>query len=97
LSSGPHYNPFNKAHGDISAKVRHVGDYGNIVADASGNIKATFQDTVSKLSGRYSIIGRTLVLHAGEDDLGLVDNNGSRTTGNSGGRITCAVIGIWDH
>lgn len=36
---------------------------------------------------------RTIVVHAGEDDLGLVDNPDSKLTGNAGGRAGCGVIG----
>ena len=46
------------------------------------------------LYGPDSIIGRALVIHAGEDDLGLVDNAGSRSMGNAGPRIACCTIGI---
>jgi len=49
----------------------------------------------SKFSyGPFGIIGRTLVLHQLEDDLGLVGNEGSRASGNSGRRIACGVVGI---
>jgi Cu-Zn family superoxide dismutase len=96
-SSGPHFNPQNKTHGDISAAVRHVGDYGNIVADSNGNIVVTFNDTVSKLYGPMGIIGRTIVLHQDQDDLGLGNNTGSFTTGNAGARVACGVIGILNN
>ena len=35
-----------------------------------------------------------MVLHQLEDDLGLVDNAGSKITGNAGSRIACGIIGI---
>lgn len=31
----------------------------------------------------------------GTDDLGTQDNEGSRTTGNAGGRAACGVIGAY--
>jgi Cu-Zn family superoxide dismutase len=86
----------NKTHGDISAVTRHVGDYGNIVTDANGNIITSFNDTVSTLYGPFGVIGRTLVLHQLQDDLGLVNNTGSLATGNAGARIACAVIGFFN-
>ncbi|MCJ1376016.1 Superoxide dismutase [Cu-Zn] [Loxospora ochrophaea] len=37
---------------------------------------------------------RTVVVHAGKDDLGKGDHPDSKTTGNAGGRPACGVIGI---
>lgn len=91
-----HFNPEGLDHGDITAKIRHVGDYGNVVADAKGFILATFTDQISKLYGPYGVLGRTIVLHQLEDDLGLQNNTGSKTTGNAGARIACGVIGLMD-
>ncbi len=93
-SAGVPFNPLNKTPGYISSAVRHVGDYGNIVADPDGNVNVTLYDKVSKLYGQFGIIGRTLILHQNEDDLGLRGNTGSLTTGNAGKRIACGVIGI---
>ena len=42
--------------------------------------------------GRHSILGRTLVVHASEDDLGQTSDDGSKKTGNAGPRLTCALI-----
>ena len=36
-AAGLHYNPYNVTHGGPLAAVRHVGDLGNINANASGN------------------------------------------------------------
>ena len=44
--------------------------------------------------GPHSVIGRTVVLHADQDDLGLTDHKESKTTGAAGARIACGVIGI---
>ena len=93
-SSGGHYNPDKVSHGARENQVRHVGDFGNIVADENGVASTKFSDTVVTLFGSRSIIGRTVVLHAGEDDLGLVDNAESRKTGNAGARLACGIIGI---
>lgn len=50
------------------------------------------QDNVLSLWGQYSIVGRAIVVHAGEDDLGLGNNDGSLKTGNAGGRVACCTI-----
>merc|ERR1711983_84796 len=41
----------------------------------------------------YSILGKAIVLHAGEDDLGRGGDEGSETTGNAGARLGCCIIG----
>lgn len=93
-STGGHFNPLNKTHGDILADTRHVGDFGNVISDQNGNIVTNFTDNISSLYGVNGIIGRTLVLHQLEDDLGLNNDSGSLATGNAGGRIACGIIGI---
>jgi superoxide dismutase, Cu-Zn family len=89
-----HYNPFNKKHGGPEDKERHVGDLGNIKANAKGIVSKTMYDKVIKLRGKYSIIGRSVVIHEKEDDLGKGDSKDSHTTGNAGSRIGCGVIGL---
>ncbi len=91
-----HYNPYASQHGDISfpRSHRHVGDLGNIKANKMGNVNVTLYDNLVKLRGKYSVIGRSVVLHQDPDDLGLGHNPDSLTTGNSGKRIACGIIGI---
>ncbi|CAD7944374.1 unnamed protein product [Amoebophrya sp. A25] len=98
-SAGPHYNPDNKQHGGPQDKERHVGDMGNIVVDKNGCSKGELRDHLIKLSGPWSVIGRSVMVHADPDDLGRGDNsqpgvNGktSKTTGNAGARIGCGEI-----
>ena len=104
-SACAHYNPNGKNHGGPNSKERHVGDLGNIIVNKSGKIiNDRIIDTKIKLKGRNSIIGRAVVIHQNEDDLGLggiQDGkiiNGkvfeeSLKTGNAGKRIACGVIG----
>lgn len=95
-SAGPHFNPFSKNHGGPQDDERHVGDLGNITTDCKGVATGTMQDTLVKLIGEHSVIGRSVVVHAGIDDLGKGGNPESLKTGNAGGRAACGVIGLAD-
>jgi superoxide dismutase, Cu-Zn family len=91
---GGHFNPTNKVHGGRNVTNSHAGDLGNIIANEKGVAK--FHFTVDKLSlyGKNSIFGRSIVVHTDPDDLGKGGFHDSLITGNSGGRLDCAVIGI---
>ncbi|EME45055.1 hypothetical protein DOTSEDRAFT_23143 [Dothistroma septosporum NZE10] len=93
-SAGPHFNPHGKEHGAPEDSERHVGDLGNFKTDGQGNGKGTIEDKHIKLIGPHSILGRTIVVHAGTDDLGKGGHAESKKTGNAGGRPACGVIGI---
>ncbi len=87
-STGGHFNPENVNHGAPTDAVRHVGDLGNVEAGADGRAHYEWTDTMISFSGKHSIIGRGIIVHAGEDDLV------SQPTGNAGARVACGVIGI---
>jgi Cu-Zn family superoxide dismutase len=74
--------------------VRHIGDFGNINCDSRGVCSATFNAPTVKLSGKFSVLGRTIVLHQNKDDLGRGGNKKSLEVGNSGARIACGIIGV---
>lgn len=95
-TAGPHYNPTNMTHGGPNDKIRHVGDLGNVEADHEGNAKYSRTDDVISLVGKYSIVGRSCVVHADQDDLGRGNFEDSKTTGHSGARIACGVIALCD-
>lgn len=89
-----HFNPFGKMHGCPGIKERHVGDLGNLKTNAQGIAKYIQVDDMIKLRGtKANIIGRGLIIHADEDDCGKGGHEDSLTTGHSGKRIACAVIG----
>ncbi len=92
-SACAHYNPYGHDHGGLTSKNRHVGDLGNIKAGKNGVANIDITDKLVKLRGKYSVIGRSLVVHEDEDDLGLDNHDDSLTTGHSGKRLACGVIG----
>ncbi len=104
LSAGPHYNPHGRDHGGPDDENRHVGDLGNIIADRDGRAKGKLSSSLVRLTGKYSVIGRSIMVHADPDDLGRGDNskahlpgppkNGfvSKITGNAGARVACGEI-----
>jgi len=83
-----------KKHGGPHSKARHVGDLGNLKTNSQGQSTTSVRVKGLKLSGKSSVLGRALVIHSSEDDLGLGGNPDSLVTGNSGKRLGCAVIGI---
>ncbi|XP_055500473.1 superoxide dismutase [Cu-Zn]-like [Leucoraja erinacea] len=93
-SSGAHYNPCDKKHGGPQDDERHVGDLGNIEANAEGIAKFEMHDRLLRLAGNYSIIGRTLVVTEKEDDLGKGGDEGSVMGGNAGKGLAWGIIGI---
>ncbi|KAL7065428.1 hypothetical protein AAHC03_05676 [Spirometra sp. Aus1] len=92
LDAGAHYNPLNMNHGGIQTPVRHIGDLGNLQSDAQGILCTNQYYPETDLTGNYSVLGRSLVIHEKEDDLGTLETKDSQTTGSSGKRLTCAVI-----
>ncbi|KJS32511.1 MAG: superoxide dismutase [Desulfatitalea sp. BRH_c12] len=86
-SAGGHYNPTEQPHAAPTDKKRHLGDLGNIETKSDGSAHLEMVDKVLSLKGSHSIIGRAVVVHAGEDDLK------SQPTGDAGGRLACGVVG----
>ncbi|KAM4721485.1 copper chaperone for superoxide dismutase isoform 2-T2 [Rhinophrynus dorsalis] len=88
-SCGEHYNPDGNSHGGPGEVDRHVGDLGNIFASDYGRATFRLEDKRLKV---WDIIGRSLVVDEGEDDLGYGGHPLSKITGNSGKRLACGII-----
>lgn len=85
-SAGAHFNPATKPHSGHDSPQRHVGDMGNLTADASGKAHLEITDSMMSFEGDNSIIGKSVIVHEKEDDLT------TQPTGNAGGRVACGVI-----
>ena len=86
-SAGGHFNPEGHDHGEPNGDTRHVGDLGNLEADDSGHAMYKRVDSVIALEGDHSIIGRGVIIHAGEDMF-------TQPTGDAGSRIAMGVVGV---
>lgn len=87
MSAGGHFNPTGAKHGHAGDPGVHAGDLPSLHADATGT--ATFSAELRGISvgaGMTDVVGRGLIVHAMPDDYV------TQPTGNSGGRLACAVI-----
>ncbi|UYL10317.1 superoxide dismutase family protein [Bdellovibrio sp. SKB1291214] len=84
-SAGGHFNPTGKKHGSPTAEEKHVGDLGNVKADKKGVLNTTIT-LKAPLNGPEGIIGKSIIIHKGKDDLK------SQPAGNSGPREACGII-----
>jgi len=62
-----HYNPDGQDHGGRDDLVHHAGDLGNLLVNQDGKCQERF---LTKNFYLAEIVGRSLVLHEKEDDLG---------------------------
>lgn len=89
-SANAHFNITNHQHGLANAAGPHEGDMPGLVAAANGTYTYTATtDRVSITGGANNLFdadGSALVIHAAKDDQ-VTD-----PTGNSGGRVACAVL-----
>ncbi|KAJ8705002.1 hypothetical protein PYW08_012322 [Mythimna loreyi] len=90
-SIGDHYNPCGAPHGGPSDPKgsRHAGDLGNIVADENGRATFRIVDNVLKV---WDIIGRSVAVTEGRDDLGRGYSPTSKIDGDSGTPVACGII-----
>ena len=90
MSAGGHFNPTARQHGLRNPQGPHAGDLPNLTIAANGT--GAFQAVnalITLAPGTNSLFdadGSALVIHADPDD------EVTDPTGNSGGRIACALI-----
>jgi Cu-Zn family superoxide dismutase len=85
-SAGSHWNPSARKHGQNNPAGPHAGDLPNVEVAANGSLNATVTLPGATMTGLLDADGAALVLHAQADDY-VTD-----PSGNSGGRIACAII-----
>ena len=86
-AAGGHFNPSGAMHAAPTTVPHHAGDFGNVTADAGGEVHTRFTtSSVTVSTGERSAVGRAVILHANPDDLT------TQPTGNAGGRIACGVV-----
>lgn len=85
-TAGGHWNPAERHHGLNNPQGPHAGDLPNISVSSSGVASETLVLSHASFAQLADADGSALVIHAGPDDY-MTD-----PSGNSGGRIACAVV-----
>ena len=93
-SACAHFNPDNETHGGLNTETRHMGDLGNISSEDRVSKGSLFLPEAKLDSSKYGVLGRMVIVHADEDDLGTGGDEESLKTGNAGKRLACGVIGL---
>lgn len=91
MAAGGHFNPLNMPHAAPDAASHHAGDFGNVTAEANGEVHTHFNTHSITISpGTTSAVGHAVILHANPDDLT------TQPTGNAGARIACGLVVVVD-
>lgn len=84
-AAGGHFAPKGHKHGGPDDAEHHAGDLGNIEANSQGVAQI---DKFAKGLKLHFVVGRSIVVHAGKDDLK------SQPSGDAGPRVALGVIGF---
>jgi Cu-Zn family superoxide dismutase len=88
-AAGGHFDPQGTGHHLGPDGAGHGGDLPNLVVDEAGHGRTTFYTSrLSVLSGPTDIVGRSIIIHANEDNYTDTPPNGG-----SGVREACGEIG----
>lgn len=88
-SAGGHWNPTSREHGKWGVGEHHVGDLGNLKANADGTARLVMKTDkwcIGCADPEKNILGKSIIIHAKADDFK------TQPTGNAGGRIGCVEI-----
>jgi superoxide dismutase, Cu-Zn family len=89
--AGPHFDPNDtKNHGGpkVGSDKGHAGDLENLVFDAnSSSFQKASTQKIKLAGGALSVVGRSIIIHANEDNYTNTPANGG-----SGARVACGVI-----
>lgn len=92
-AAGGHFDPNtteNHAGPEVDSATGHAGDLPNLEVLEDGTATVTFTTTKMTVSeDPTSLLGRTIMIHANEDNYTNEPKNGG-----SGDRIACGVIGL---
>jgi superoxide dismutase, Cu-Zn family len=87
--TGAHFNPDSHLHNHPAQGARHAGAFFNLKTDANGvGTLRQEADTVTLTPGKYSIVGKPVIVHRDADDYQ------SQPLGNAGPRIACGLIAL---
>jgi Cu-Zn family superoxide dismutase len=93
VSTGGHYNPHGAEHGCAPSVERKAGDLGNMLVNSQGEgFYAEQRNPLIKLHGPTSIVGRSLIVHALEDNCAPVE--GALGDLSAGARIALCTVGL---
>lgn len=90
-AAGAHFDPYeteNHAGPEVDSQTGHAGDLPNLEVAEDGTASVTFITTkMTVAEGETSLVGRSIMVHANEDNY-----TNEPANGGSGDRIACGVI-----
>ena len=90
LRNRPKWFPFNILIHEMLADDHGDGVHNHTFPYITIILKGGYWETLT--TGKYSVLGRMIIVHEDEDDLGMGGDEESLKTGNAGARLNCAKI-----